>query len=75
VAAELEGRGLGELAWLGARGAQSARASERYPLFALDGCAEGCSRRWLCARGRPPDRHWVVASIADADAIARQIPG
>lgn len=58
--AELERRGLAELRWLGARAVADGPASERYPLIALDGCAEGCARRWLCERGAAPQEHVIV---------------
>ena len=34
----------------------------RFPLMALDGCADGCARRWLAQRGITPDRHYILDS-------------
>ncbi|HYI86425.1 MAG TPA: putative zinc-binding protein, partial [Burkholderiales bacterium] len=62
-----------ETAWLGTPGLQP---KARFPIIALDGCAEGCTRRWLAQRGITPDRHYVLDS-ADArrgfEAIAAEL--
>jgi len=62
VAALVEQAGLGETAWLGT---PRLEPKARFPLMALDGCADGCARRWLAQRGITPDRHYVLDS-ADA---------
>jgi len=57
VAALIEKAGLGEAAWLGT---PRLEPKARFPLMALDGCADGCARRWLAQRGITPDRHYVL---------------
>ena len=73
VAALLERAGLAETAWLGT---PRLEPKARFPLMALDGCADGCARRWLAQRGITPDRHYVLDS-ADArrgfEAIAAEL--
>ena len=73
VAALIEKAGFGETAWLGT---PRLEAKARFPLVALDGCADGCARRWLAQRGMTPDRHYVLES-ADArrgfEAIAAEL--
>ena len=54
LAAELDAAGVAEAVWLGA--ADEVTATSRFPIFALDGCAEGCARRWL-------ERHGVSAEV------------
>ena len=72
VAALLERAGLAETAWLGT---PRLVPKARFPLMALDGCADGCARRWLAERGMTPDRHYVL-DCADArrgfEAIAAE---
>jgi uncharacterized metal-binding protein len=62
VAALIEQAGIAETAWLGT---PRLEPKARFPLVALDGCADGCARRWLAERGMAPDRHYVLKS-ADA---------
>lgn len=73
VAALIEKAGLAETAWLGT---PRLEPKARFPLMALDGCADGCARRWLAGRGMPPDRHYVLDST-DArrafEAIAAEL--
>ena len=73
VAALIERAGLAETAWLGT---PRLEPKARFPLIALDGCAEGCALRWLTRRGITPDRHYVLDS-ADArrgfEAIAAEL--
>ena len=59
VAALIEQAGLGETAWLGT---PRLEPKTRFPLMALDGCADGCARRWLAQRGITPDRHYILDS-------------
>lgn len=56
--AQLDRDGIAELIWLGAPGA---RATTRFPVWALDGCAKRCARRWLELRRVPVARSYVVA--------------
>ena len=53
VAALLEARGLCET------GTHIAKARERYPVVAIDGCADGCVQRWLAENNVEPHRHYV----------------
>jgi uncharacterized metal-binding protein len=55
--ARLERDGIAEMIWLGAPGA---RATTRYPVWALDGCGKRCARRWLVDRGVPVARSYVA---------------
>lgn len=73
VAALIERAGLAETAWLGT---PRLEPKARFPLVALDGCADACALRWLAQRGMTPDRHYVLDS-ADAsrgfEAIAAEL--
>jgi uncharacterized metal-binding protein len=73
VAALVERAGLAETAWLGT---PRLEPKARFPLIALDGCAEGCVQHWLAHRGMTADRHYVLDS-ADAhcgfEAIAAEL--
>lgn len=73
VAGLVEQAGLAETACIGTPGLEP---KARFPLVALDGCADGCARRWLAQRGMAPDRHYVLDS-ADArrgfEAIAAEL--
>lgn len=55
AALALAAEGVVEAVWLGA--AKQAQPTSRFPVFALDGCAEGCARRWL-------ERHGVAPQVA-----------
>jgi uncharacterized metal-binding protein len=54
----LDRAGVGELAWLGA--AADIEATERYPVFAIDGCKKGCALKWLAQHGIAPERSYIV---------------
>jgi len=72
--AALERQGGAELAWLGgdeAPGVLADRARSRWPVFALDGCAEGCARAWLAGAGARPERCFVLAGLTPGEAAAR----
>ena len=56
--ARLDRDGIAELIWLGA---SAARATGRFPVWALDGCGKRCARRWLELRGVPVERSYLVA--------------
>ena len=56
--ARLDRDGVAEMIWLGAPGA---RATTRFPVWALDGCGKRCARRWLEQRDVPVARSYVVA--------------
>lgn len=74
VAVLIERAGLAETAWLGTSGLEP---KARFPIIALDGCADGCALRWLAQRGVRADRHYVLES-ADArrgfEAIVKDLP-
>ena len=56
--AQMDEAGSVELVWLGS---PQAAVTERYPVFAIDGCDKGCALRWLEARGVRPERTYVVS--------------
>jgi len=74
VAALVERAGLAETAWLGTPGL---KPKARFPIIALDGCADGCALRWLAQRSVRADRHYILET-ADAhrgfEAIVRELP-
>jgi uncharacterized metal-binding protein len=55
TAAWLESEGVVEAVWLGA--AAEPKPTSRFPVFALDGCRQGCARRWL-------ERHGIGAEVS-----------
>jgi len=68
VARELDRAGIAEMASLAGIGAQEpqqlSRARSRFPVIALDGCANACARRCLERNGIEPSRHYVLARFA-----------
>jgi uncharacterized metal-binding protein len=65
VARELDRAGIAEMASLAGIGAhepqQLSRARSRFPVIAVDGCANACARRCLERNGIEPSRHFVLA--------------
>src|SRR5262245_51036567 len=65
LARELDRAGIAEMASLAGIGAhepqQLGRARSRFPVIALDGCANACARRGLERAGIEPSRHFVLA--------------
>ena len=61
AALELERRGLGE-AELSGRHADKARS--RYPVYAVEGCAQACAKRWLASEGVEPVASFVLDPAA-----------
>jgi uncharacterized metal-binding protein len=63
--AELDRAGKGELSWLGAADldAIASKARSRWPVYALDACADGCARRWLERAGVQPQRCYVLEPV------------
>jgi uncharacterized metal-binding protein len=57
-AAALDRESVAEMVWLGA--AKEITATERYPVFAVDGCSKGCALQWLAQRGIAAERSYVV---------------
>jgi len=74
VATLIERADLAETAWLGTPGLEP---KARFPVIALDGCADGCALRWLAQHGVRADRHYILET-ADAhrgfEAIVRDLP-
>ena len=78
VARELERRGCGEAAWLGAKARLATirtKVRSRFPIYCLDACAKGCAQRWLAEARVAPQRCFVLteAERADIDGAARRI--
>ena len=69
VGAALERRGLAEMVWLGAADVEP---KTRFPIFALDGCAQACARRWLAGHGVAARRSYVLADDC-AQRIAAEL--
>ena len=72
AALELDRRGLGEAESAG-RNADKARS--RYPVYVIEGCAEGCSGRWLAAHGVRAARSFVLDPAGDLRAQIERIAG
>jgi uncharacterized metal-binding protein len=67
---ELDRRGLGE-AGLAGSGADKARS--RYPVYAIEGCAQACARRWLASEGVAPAASFVLDPEGDLAPQVAQI--
>ena len=65
VARDLDRAGLAEMSSLAGIGAadkaQLSRAKSRFPIIAIDGCANACARRCLERHGIEPAWHYVLA--------------
>lgn len=59
----LERRGFAQTVWLGSVPENSSPA-QRFPIFALDGCAKECAKRWLAAHGTACQRAYVIPDHA-----------
>ena len=46
------------MVWLGA--AKEINPTQRYPVFAVDGCSKGCALRWLAEHGITAERSYIV---------------
>ena len=57
AAESLERLGVVEAAWTGTPGLTP---KARFPIWAIDGCADGCALRWLATQGVKADRHYVL---------------
>jgi uncharacterized metal-binding protein len=57
AARQLDRRGLGEAE---AAGSGADKARSRYPVYAIEGCAEACGKRWLAAQGVEPVASFVL---------------
>lgn len=69
VALELDRRRLAEAELAGAR---TGKVRSRYPVYALEGCAEGCAKRWLASQGVEPVASFVLDSRGE---LAAQVEG
>ena len=58
LAAALDRKGVAEMVWLGA--AKEITPTQRYPVFAVDGCSKGCALKWLAQDGVAADRSEIV---------------
>jgi len=67
AALELDRRGLGEAELAGAH---ADKARSRYPVYAVEGCAQACAGRWLAAQGVEPVASFVLDPAA---GLAAQI--
>ena len=54
----LDGEGVAEMVWLGAD--KEITPTQRYPVFAVDGCSKGCALQWLARRGIAAEHSYVV---------------
>jgi uncharacterized metal-binding protein len=57
-AASLDREGVAEMVWLGASNELS--PTERYPVYAVDGCDKACALRWLAQRGITAERSYIL---------------
>jgi uncharacterized metal-binding protein len=65
--ARMERAGTAELHWLGSR--WEVRPTDRYPVFAIDGCAKACAARWLEGHGLRADRSYIVGAQGCAGRV------
>ena len=76
VVRHLDAQGLVEMGSIAGIGAheplQLAKARSRFPIFAVDGCANACGRRCLERQGIKPLRHVV---LTDFGALKRNTAG
>jgi uncharacterized metal-binding protein len=70
VAAALDARGLAEAS---IAGTDQAKARARFPVYALEGCAERCASRWLRGLGVCAQRTFVLDPQEDPGAGAGRI--
>lgn len=92
VVRHLDSAGLAEMGSIAGIGAaepqQLAKARSRFPVIAIDGCANACARACLMRRGIEPARHDVLTRLGlptsshtagfdrvAADAVLRRITG
>lgn len=70
----LDRRGFAQMIWLGSA-REDSRPTQRFPIFALDGCARECARRWLTERSAAPQRSYVFAEYdrGGAERAAQRI--
>ena len=56
--AALDRDGVAEMVWLGV--AKELTPTQRYPVFAVDGCSKGCALQWLARQGIAAERSYIV---------------
>ena len=57
-AASLDRDGVAEMVWLGA--SRELTPTERYPVYAVDGCGKKCALEWLARHGITAERSYVL---------------
>lgn len=57
-AAALDRDRVAEMVWLGA--AKELTPTQRYPVFAVDGCGKGCALKWLAEHGVAAEDSYIV---------------
>ena len=57
-AAALDRDKMAEMVWLGA--AKELTPTQRYPVFAVDGCSKGCALKWLLEHGVAAEDSYIV---------------
>lgn len=70
AALALDRRGLGEAEPAGSR---ADKARSRYPVYAIEGCAQACARRWLAAEGVEPVASFVLHAEDDLGTQVERI--
>ena len=53
----LDRDGVAEMVWLGVA---KDTPTQRYPVFAMDGCSKGCAPQWLARQGIAAERSYIV---------------
>jgi uncharacterized metal-binding protein len=67
---ELDRRGLGEA---GLAGTSADKARSRYPVYAIEGCAQACAKRWLASEAVEPVASFVLDAEGDLALQVAQI--
>jgi uncharacterized metal-binding protein len=57
-AAGLDAKGGAEMVWLGAD--RDPAPTERYPVYAVDGCGKKCALEWLARHGIAAERSYIL---------------
>jgi len=70
LAERIERTGRAEAAWIGT---PRLAPKARFPIIALDSCAEGCARQWLARHGVAADRHYVLSIPGTRERIVADL--